>query len=203
MHWVASTIPWLDKKRYVGSKLASFQSRFVLTPGLSGTGTYDSKETSQSSHHPNRPSPNRQNYLAILVTTPPIHNYGPVSEHLYRTRPDKPGRIPWASTDTDSIPPMLASLVFRRHFAVCLVTEEAWKCSTTTLREKLTGQLFWDHCGGSGGKISGSRGSTWSSGRVSQINALQVLGAVVVGDQDAAEACTCCKSAIVFFNTAI
>jgi hypothetical protein len=146
------------------------------------------------SSHPSistRPTPSRQKYLAILVTTPPIHNYGPVSDRLYNTSADEPGPIPWTSTETDSIPSMLASLVFRRHFAVCLVAQDTWRSPKTTLKEKLTGQLFWDHCGDSSGGHPGSRASTWSPSRISQINALQVLG-VVVGDADkeAPEICT-------------
>lgn len=83
---------------------------------------------------------------------------------------------------------MLVSLVFRRHFAICLVAEAVWRSTTTTLQEKLAGQLFWDHCGDGEGS-PGSRASTWTPGRIGQINALQVLG-LVVADEDAAEICT-------------
>lgn len=94
---------------------------------------------------------------------------------------------------------MLVSLVFRRHFAICLVAEAAWRSTTTTLQEKLAGQLFWDHCGDGEGS-PGSRASTWTPGRIGQINALQVLG-LVVADEDAAEICTSCG--LLQFNSRI
>ena len=88
---------------------------------------------------------------------------------------------------------MLASLVFR------LVTEAAWRSTTTTLQEKLAGQLFWDHCGDGEGD-PGSAASTWTPGRIGQINALQVLG-LVVADGEAAEICTSCE--LLQFNSMI
>lgn len=161
------------------------------------TGPYSSNKTSSGADPSTRPTPGRQNYLAILVTTPPVHEYGPASERLYSTAPGRPGPISWVSTETDSIPPMLVSLVFRRHFAICLVAEAAWRSTTTTLQEKLAGQLFWDHCGDGEGS-PGSRASTWTPGRIGQINALQVLG-LVVADEDAAEICTSCE--LLQFNS--
>ena len=138
---------------------------------------------STPTHHPT--------YLAILVTTPPVHNYGPVSDQLY-TKVDKPEPILWSSTETDtrSIPPMAASLTFRRHFAVCLVLDTAWASRRTTLKEKLTGRLFWDH----GGNTPSSRAAAWSPERIANINAMQVLGPVVGTEkEDALNRCLASK----------
>ncbi|KAH7156491.1 hypothetical protein EDB81DRAFT_392764 [Dactylonectria macrodidyma] len=118
--------------------------------------------------------PRHKRYYAILVTTPPVHVYGPVSDHLH-TAPDRPETIPWNSTSTSSIPPILASLAFRRHFALCLVPTGLWESKTKTLAEKFDDQLFWDY---SGDMSSSSRAAAWPRNRVSTINAIQELGIV-------------------------
>ncbi|KAK3294453.1 uncharacterized protein B0H64DRAFT_400737 [Chaetomium fimeti] len=179
---------WMGWANWVQPKYISLALAF-FSWARGGTRAYDgSNGTAPGADSSTRPTPCRQNYLAILVTTPPIHTYGPVSDRLCNTTSEEPEPIPWASTSTNSIPSLLASLAFRRHFAVCLVAEENWRCTTTTLKEKLTGQPFWDHCGDNIGSPPGSRASTWSPDRISQINALQVLG-VVAGDQEPTEIC--------------
>ncbi|KAK3309979.1 uncharacterized protein B0T15DRAFT_488675 [Chaetomium strumarium] len=137
--------------------------------------------------HPVPPARIPPRYLAILVTTPPIHTYGPVSEKLYTTA-DEPKPIPWTSTDAETVPSMMTSLAFRRHFALCLVDEKVWRSRKTTVAEKLSGQLFWDYCGDSETNL-GAGPSSWPPSRIAQINALQVLG-VVPGKGDATSTCT-------------
>ncbi|KAH7155696.1 hypothetical protein B0J13DRAFT_672671 [Dactylonectria estremocensis] len=129
--------------------------------------------------------PRHKKYYAILVTTPPVHVYGPVSDHLHKA-PDRPETIPWNATSTSSIPPILASLAFRRHFALCLVPTGLWESKTKTLAKKIDGQLFWDY---SGDMSSSSRGAAWSPNRVSSINAIQELG-IVGSNCDAIMDCT-------------
>ncbi|KAH6856229.1 hypothetical protein B0I37DRAFT_71751 [Chaetomium sp. MPI-CAGE-AT-0009] len=179
---------WMNWTNWIRPKYISLAFSLFGWARSSPRAHDSSNETPLGTGPSTRSTPSRQKYLAVLVTTPPIHNYGPVSDRLYSTTTDEPAPIPWASKDTNSIPSMLASLVFRRHFAVCLVPEDAWRCTTTTLKEKLTGQLFWDHCGDISGSTLSSRASTWGPYRISQINGLQVLG-VVAGDQEAAEIC--------------
>jgi hypothetical protein len=130
--------------------------------------------------------PRHPKYIAILVATSPIQNYGLVSALLYTTV-DHPEPIPWSATDTTTccIPPMLVSLAFRRHFALCLVPESVWESKTTALREKLTGALFWDH----GGSTPSSNAAVWPPDRIGKINAIQVLGSVGA-DEDATARCT-------------
>ncbi|KAK3901753.1 hypothetical protein C8A05DRAFT_34551 [Staphylotrichum tortipilum] len=121
-------------------------------------------------------------HLALLVTTPPIHTYGPVSDRLYTTTPSSPPPpIRWSSTDVSarSVPPLLpTSLAFRRHFALCLVPEAVWKSGKMTVREKLQGGLYWDH---GGGCVEGSAGRGWEGERVGSVNGVQVLGRVEGG----------------------
>ncbi|KAH8734616.1 hypothetical protein BGZ61DRAFT_127063 [Ilyonectria robusta] len=124
-------------------------------------------------------------YYAILVTTPPVHIYGPVSDHLH-TAPDRSEKIMWNSTSPDSIPPMLASLAFRRHFALCLVPQGVWESKTKTLTEKFDGQVFWDY---SGDEPDNSRAVAWPPSRISDINAIQELG-IIDSDGDAVATCT-------------
>ncbi len=125
-------------------------------------------------------SPPPTHYLALLITTPPIHTYGPVSDRLYTT-PDTPPPIRWSSTDTTarSVPPLLpSSLAFRRHFALCLVPETVWRSGRMTVKEKLERGLFWDH---GGGCVESSKGEKWEGEGVRRVNGVQVLGRVEGG----------------------
>jgi len=97
--------------------------------------------------------------------------------------------MPWDSTSTDSIPPILASLRFRRHFALCLIPSSIWNSETKTLAEKFEGQLFWDY---HGDDTSSSRGTVWHSNTIRKINAILELGVALSGDE-AADLCTECK----------
>lgn len=81
---------------------------------------------------------------------------------------------------------MLASLAFRRHFALCLVPKGVWESKTKTLTEKFDGQLFWDY---SGGELDNSRAVAWPPSRISDINAIQELG-IIDSDGDAVATCT-------------
>ncbi len=131
----------------------------------------------------------RAEYYVILVTRPPIHSYGVVSDK-FCTPPDQPSAIPWDSTSLDDIPPMLASLHFRRHFALCLVPRRVWSSLDKTLAEKLKGQPFWDY---HGDNTNSSRGTTWSTETIREINAIQNLGITASGERESADLCTECK----------
>ncbi|KAH8880840.1 hypothetical protein GQ53DRAFT_833014 [Thozetella sp. PMI_491] len=127
----------------------------------------------------------RLEYCVVLVTRPPIHSYGTVSDG-FCTPPDLPQAIPWSEVDLASIPSMLPSLHFRRHFAICLVPKDIWTSRTITIFQKLDGQLFWDYYGNN---TNYSRGAVWPSNTVRQINAIQDLGVALSGE-DAANLCT-------------
>jgi len=132
--------------------------------------------------------PRRQAYQVLLVTRPPIHAYGVVSDGFCAPL-DRPSAVPWSSTDLDSIPPLLPALHFRRHFALCLIRREVWTSPTKTLAEKFEGQLFWDYYGNDTGC---SRGAAWLPDTIRDINAIQDLGIAVSGE-DAASLCSECK----------
>jgi hypothetical protein len=140
---------------------------------------------------PSRPS--RRKYCVILVTIPPVHDYGPVSDKLY-TKPDQLSPIPWTSASTAYIPSMLASLVFRRHFALCLVLKEVWKSESMTLAQKFEVSSFWDHCGDT---KDGSRAATWPTTRVATINVFWKLG-IIVSKSEASDLCTRLSLAVKF-----
>lgn len=127
-------------------------------------------------------------YYAILVTTPPVHMYGYLSDKLCAP-PDRPAVINWNYKGRNNIPSMVASLAFRRHFALCLVRKEVWESTNKTLAQKFENQLFWDYYGQS---TQYSRASCWSLRNIITINAIQELG-IVKSDKDATQKCTECK----------
>jgi hypothetical protein len=143
----------------------------------------------QAAPAPTPAPPRHSKYYAILLTTPPVHAYG-VASDKFCTPPDRPSRIPWNSTDTHLIPSMFASLVFRRHFALCLVLKEVWESKSKTLAEKFENQLFWDHCGNN---FKDSRGATWSPRRIAEVNAIEELD-IIASDGNATDLCTKRKS---------
>jgi hypothetical protein len=132
--------------------------------------------------------PSHQAYQVLLVTQPPIHAYGVISDE-FCTPLDQPSAVPWGLTDPDSIPPLLPALHFRRHFALCLVRREVWTSRTKSLADKFEDQLFWDY---HGNHTTCSQGTTWPSESIRKINAIQDLGIALSGE-DAANLCTECK----------
>ncbi|KAE8445965.1 hypothetical protein EG329_012744 [Mollisiaceae sp. DMI_Dod_QoI] len=170
-------------------KIGIILFRSVLTAFISvnpGTTSNEHKDPSGPFCPQAGPAPPRHpKYHAVLVTTAPVHVYGVVSDSFCKP-PDLPPRIPWSSTGTHPIPSMLASLVFRRHFALCLVLKEVWESKSKTLAEKFEGQLFWDHCGDA---IQGTRAAAWSLHRIVEVNAIEELGIIAL-DGDATDLCT-------------
>lgn len=126
-------------------------------------------------------------YYALLVTTPPVHFYGAVSDHLSNFQANLQP-LPWASYTTDSIPPLLNSLVFRTHLAFCLVRKADWESCSLTLFQKLQNQRFWDLQGQDTGDI----GVSWSRDQIAKIDRIENLSLVDM-DKDVVEICTQCK----------
>ncbi|KPM45870.1 hypothetical protein AK830_g600 [Neonectria ditissima] len=85
-----------------------------------------------------------QRYYAILVTTPPVHAYEPVSDQSYNM-PDDTSQFSGDSIYIGSIPAKLSYLRFRRHFALvsCL---QMFGDRLRRLKEKFHGQLFSGYC---------------------------------------------------------
>ena len=122
-------------------------------------------------------------YYAMLVTTPPIHVYGAISDRLSNSH-ITPEPLPWDSYSTSFIPTLLPSLVFRTHVAFCLVRKSDWESRRLTLFEKLQNQRFWDLQG----ENSGDVGALWSKDQIAKIDRIENLGIVDLG-KDAVDVC--------------
>jgi hypothetical protein len=138
--------------------------------------------TDRTASRPRRRPPE---FYAVLVTTPPVHMYGPISDQ-FATQRGRPREISWRSKRTRSIHPMLPSISFRRHFALCLVAKQVWESRAICLDEKFRGQLFWDYCGD---QATSSRAAIWDPARIRSIELIQELG-IIVSDQDASVICS-------------
>lgn len=131
--------------------------------------------------------PAQEDYYAVLVTTPPKHGYGPFVDRFCAV-PDIPPAIDWDSRNTLALPSMLDSLVFRRHFALCLVKRGTWESADLPLRSKFQDQRFWNYYGVD---RSCSKGETWNPIKISAINAIHVLG-IIDSAGDAVSDCSNC-----------
>jgi hypothetical protein len=130
---------------YLKARLLSQWSTPTVPEGVV-TSAIDSQSDSEDPQTTPSAAPSGLRYYAILVTTPPVHVYGLVSDQICAV-PDRPSLIPWSATATDSLPAILPNLTFRRHFGVCLIPKHVWESQNMTLSEKFQGQLFWDHRG--------------------------------------------------------
>ncbi len=147
----------------------------------------DMVPTNDAATPPRRPR--NSEYHVILVTRPPVHAFGVISDRFCAPA-DLPSPIPWDSADPSSIPaPMLPALRFRRHFALCLVPSEVWSDRTRPLVEKFKDQMFWEYHGDA---TTSSRGGTWPLKVIREINAIEDLGIAGFG-RDTPRLCTECK----------
>lgn len=110
-------------------------------------------------------------YRVVMVTTKPVHMFGPISDKLYAVT-EPATEIRWNST---SIPTATPILTFRRHFALCLIPQDIWARDDKPLEWKFEGQRFWDY---RGNLQSSSRASVWDQRSIRGITTMQDLGAV-------------------------
>lgn len=116
----------------------------------------------------------RRQYYAVLVTTEAKHYFGWLSDYLC-AEADTPPRIDWEARDTSVLLPLRDSLVFRRHFALCLVQKEVWESTHIRLVDKFADQPFWDYYGKPN---SYTVQQTWTDDEIVKINGIQSLGLI-------------------------
>ena len=160
-----------------------------------------SANTPPSTTTPNQPStdlssssesqvPRTPKYYAIFVTKPPVHRYGEFSDN-FCTPEDKPCQIQWDVASTKSIPPLIPSLKFRRHWLFGLIKDSVWESKSLTLVQKLSDGLFWDHCGDEKREKSGCK-ITLGSNYIRRMNGIYNLG-IVTDSEDVMNRCSNCE----------
>lgn len=121
---------------------------------------------------------------------PPVHRYGEFSDN-FCTPDDKPSPIQWDIACTESIPPLIPSLKFCRHWEFGLIEDSVWESMSLTLVQKLNRGLFWDHCGDEKREKSVREG-TLNCDYIRKINGIHSLG-IITDSRDAVKRCSKCE----------
>ncbi|OTA58444.1 hypothetical protein K449DRAFT_334693 [Hypoxylon sp. EC38] len=133
----------------------------------------------------NRPSKCK---YALLIKTPPVHNYGIITSNSPSDQAPPTSAIDWESYDTSSIPYIVTPSDFRAHISFCLVGKDVWESRSITLSDKLAHGLYWDiHSKG-----SWDAGVLWSHKNIRTISAVEVLGVVEEADDVVIANCNRC-----------
>jgi hypothetical protein len=119
-----------------------------------------------------------------------MNRYGEFSDG-FCTPEDKPRPIQWDVTSNESIPPLIPSLKFRRHWGFVLIEDGVWEDKSLTLVQKLSCGLFWDHCGDEKQEKS-VRQYKLRCDYIRKFNGIHNLG-IITDSRDAVNRCSSCE----------
>lgn len=139
----------------------------------------------------NTPGSSRPSGLCygILVATPSAHDYGSIDIDSSNNQPPYE-RIPWESIDMSRIPPVFPPSTFRTSLSFCLVPNEVWESTSTTIVDKMKAGAYWNNLGNYGAYD----GDRWTEDRIRDIKGVEVLGLVSGERVSCVEACHNCES---------
>ena len=124
-----------------------------------------------------RAVPRAVQFYGLLIRTPAVHRYGPISDHFPRQAvPPEP--ILWGDHGTSRIPDMVLSLSFRTHLSFALIEASVWTSRSLALSQKLRHARCWEISG----ENKRDNDFHWSEYGVKRIIGIDNLGLIDAGD---------------------
>ncbi|KAF4955343.1 hypothetical protein FSARC_11877 [Fusarium sarcochroum] len=137
--------------------------------GQTGRGPSNSNSPESQLKTPQH-APKPDQWVAILVTTPPVYDYDPFSFGPHTTK-DIHKIISWESSDESSIPAILSSSDFQVQLSLCVIPRSIWNSSKSILEKFMTG-FYWYHQQGH----AVCAGGQWDEERIRTISQVQAIG---------------------------